>query len=138
MLCGYKPDKSHDDDHNDDDNDADDDDEEEEEDDDDSDDEDDEDDDEYDVEDNEDDSSAAGDADYLYCWERVLIPIARQFKPQLTIISAGFDAARSVSQFVVHSVYLFISYLVTPSKVESLPNLVHLFVISRAHIKFLA
>ena len=38
--------------------------------------------------------TAAGDADYLYCWERVLLPIARQFRPQLTLISAGFDAAK--------------------------------------------
>ena len=44
----------------------------------------------------ENDESAGGDSDYLYCWERLLIPIARQFKPELTIISAGFDAARSV------------------------------------------
>jgi len=36
----------------------------------------------------------AGDADYLHAWEQVLIPIARQFQPTLTLISAGFDAAR--------------------------------------------
>ena len=36
----------------------------------------------------------AGDADYLHAWEKVLLPIARQFQPSLTLISAGFDAAR--------------------------------------------
>jgi histone deacetylase 6 len=35
-----------------------------------------------------------GDADYLYAWEKLLVPLAAQFKPELTIISAGFDAAK--------------------------------------------
>ena len=34
----------------------------------------------------------AGDAEYLEAFERVLMPIARQFDPQLVLISAGFDA----------------------------------------------
>jgi histone deacetylase 6 len=35
-----------------------------------------------------------GDGDYKAAWDRVLMPIAREYKPQLVIISAGFDAAR--------------------------------------------
>jgi len=35
-----------------------------------------------------------GDADYLYAWEKVLLPLAKAFQPELTVISAGFDAAR--------------------------------------------
>ncbi|GFZ03510.1 histone deacetylase 5 [Actinidia rufa] len=34
-----------------------------------------------------------GDADYLAVWDHVLIPIAKDFSPDIVIISAGFDAA---------------------------------------------
>ncbi|KAI8613758.1 hypothetical protein BC830DRAFT_1043127, partial [Chytriomyces sp. MP71] len=34
-----------------------------------------------------------GDLDYLYVLERLLIPAAREFDPQMIIVSAGFDAA---------------------------------------------
>ena len=34
-----------------------------------------------------------GDAEYLAAFEEVLMPIARQFCPELVLISAGFDAA---------------------------------------------
>ncbi|KAK3037992.1 hypothetical protein RJ639_031579 [Escallonia herrerae] len=33
------------------------------------------------------------DSDYLAVWQHILIPVVRAFKPQMTIISAGFDAA---------------------------------------------
>lgn len=33
-----------------------------------------------------------GDAGYLYAFQRVLEPLAREFQPQLIILSAGFDA----------------------------------------------
>lgn len=35
-----------------------------------------------------------GDRDYLSAFEHIVMPIARHFQPDLTIISAGFDAAR--------------------------------------------
>ncbi|OCF43376.1 histone deacetylase 6/10 [Kwoniella heveanensis CBS 569] len=34
-----------------------------------------------------------GDADYIYAFQRILMPIAYEFAPDLVIISAGFDAA---------------------------------------------
>ncbi|TFK54417.1 histone deacetylase complex protein [Heliocybe sulcata] len=34
-----------------------------------------------------------GDADYLYAFYHIVMPIAREFAPELVIISAGFDAA---------------------------------------------
>ncbi|CAN6611217.1 histone deacetylase Hda1p [Trichomonascus vanleenenianus] len=34
-----------------------------------------------------------GDADYLYAFEKVIMPIAVEYDPDLVIISAGFDAA---------------------------------------------
>lgn len=34
-----------------------------------------------------------GDGDYIYAFERVILPIAREYSPDLVIISAGFDAA---------------------------------------------
>ena len=33
------------------------------------------------------------DADYLYAFQKCLMPIAYEFNPDLVIISAGFDAA---------------------------------------------
>ncbi len=35
-----------------------------------------------------------GDADHLAAFDRVLLPAAREFQPDLTIVSAGFDAAQ--------------------------------------------
>ncbi|KAK6543222.1 Histone deacetylase hda1 [Orbilia ellipsospora] len=34
-----------------------------------------------------------GDADYIYAFQRVIMPIAYEYEPDLVIISAGFDAA---------------------------------------------
>ncbi|OAD73442.1 hypothetical protein PHYBLDRAFT_112735 [Phycomyces blakesleeanus NRRL 1555(-)] len=34
-----------------------------------------------------------GDAEYIYAFEQVIMPIAREFAPSLVIVSAGFDAA---------------------------------------------
>ncbi|KAL5726035.1 histone deacetylase [Ranunculus cassubicifolius] len=35
-----------------------------------------------------------GDNDYIFAFQHVVLPIASEFAPDLTIISAGFDAAR--------------------------------------------
>ncbi|EKM54390.1 uncharacterized protein PHACADRAFT_196818 [Phanerochaete carnosa HHB-10118-sp] len=35
-----------------------------------------------------------GDADYIYAFQRIVMPIAMEFAPDLVIISAGFDAAK--------------------------------------------
>lgn len=35
-----------------------------------------------------------GDDEYLAVWEMLLLPIAREFQPNLVLVSAGFDAAR--------------------------------------------
>ncbi|XP_027168937.1 histone deacetylase 15 [Coffea eugenioides] len=35
-----------------------------------------------------------GDKDYIYAFQHIVIPIASEFAPDFTIISAGFDAAR--------------------------------------------
>ncbi|KAF7288691.1 hypothetical protein HMN09_01375100 [Mycena chlorophos] len=35
-----------------------------------------------------------GDADYLHAFQKIVMPIAMEFAPDLVIISAGFDAAR--------------------------------------------
>ncbi|KAL5749051.1 hypothetical protein ACOSP7_026090 [Xanthoceras sorbifolium] len=34
-----------------------------------------------------------GDADYLAVWDNILVPVAKEFDPDMIIISAGFDAA---------------------------------------------
>lgn len=33
-----------------------------------------------------------GDADYIAAWDHILIPVAKEFDPDMIIISAGFDA----------------------------------------------
>ncbi|KAL2652443.1 hypothetical protein R1flu_020571 [Riccia fluitans] len=38
--------------------------------------------------------SGIGDRDYIYAFLHIVLPIAKQFAPEMTIISAGFDAAR--------------------------------------------
>ena len=35
-----------------------------------------------------------GDDEYLVLWEKLLMPVAQEFKPDLDLVSAGFDAAR--------------------------------------------
>ncbi|GJE95460.1 histone deacetylase clr3 [Phanerochaete sordida] len=39
-------------------------------------------------------SKGMGDADYIYAFQRIVMPIAMEFAPDLVIISAGFDAAK--------------------------------------------
>ncbi len=39
-------------------------------------------------------SKLIGTQDYIYITERVLFPIAKEFKPDLILISSGFDSAR--------------------------------------------
>ncbi|GMN54275.1 hypothetical protein TIFTF001_023400 [Ficus carica] len=34
-----------------------------------------------------------GDADYFAAWDHILLPVAKEFNPDLIIVSAGFDAA---------------------------------------------
>ncbi|KAJ8752722.1 hypothetical protein K2173_007032 [Erythroxylum novogranatense] len=34
-----------------------------------------------------------GDADYFAVWDHILIPVAKEFEPDMIIVSAGFDAA---------------------------------------------
>lgn len=34
-----------------------------------------------------------GDDEYLVVWEKILMPVAQKFKPDLVLVSAGFDAA---------------------------------------------
>jgi len=33
-----------------------------------------------------------GDADYLAVWNHILIPVTKEFKPDIILLSAGFDA----------------------------------------------
>ncbi|KAL9181552.1 hypothetical protein ACHAXT_010357 [Thalassiosira profunda] len=37
---------------------------------------------------------AIGDDEYLVLWEKLLMPVAQEFDPDLILVSAGFDAAR--------------------------------------------
>ncbi|KAL3640533.1 hypothetical protein CASFOL_015501 [Castilleja foliolosa] len=38
-------------------------------------------------------SGRCGDADYLAVWDQILIPVAKEFNPDMIIVSAGYDAA---------------------------------------------
>ena len=37
------------------------------------------------------------DADYFAAWDHILLPVAKEFNPDLIIVSAGFDAGWSVN-----------------------------------------
>ena len=41
-----------------------------------------------------DDSQMIGDMDYIFLCEQFFFPIIREFKPDMIIISAGFDSAK--------------------------------------------
>ncbi|KAJ0047892.1 hypothetical protein Pint_16243 [Pistacia integerrima] len=38
-------------------------------------------------------NGSCGDADYLAVWDHILLPVAKEFAPDIIIVSAGFDAA---------------------------------------------
>ncbi|GFP87444.1 histone deacetylase 5 [Phtheirospermum japonicum] len=38
-------------------------------------------------------SGRCGDADYVAVWDQILIPVAKEFNPDMIIVSAGYDAA---------------------------------------------
>lgn len=40
-----------------------------------------------------------GDPDYLAVWDHILLPVARDYNPDLVIVSAGFDAGTIVYGF---------------------------------------
>ena len=51
-----------------------------------------------------------GDDEYLVVWEKLLMPVATEFGPDLVIVSAGFDAAQGGKfNFVYsyHSIYYY-------------------------------
>ena len=37
---------------------------------------------------------AMGDAEYIYAFHQIIVPIAYEYLPELVIISAGFDSGR--------------------------------------------
>ncbi|XP_055961170.1 histone deacetylase 18-like isoform X3 [Mercurialis annua] len=38
-------------------------------------------------------NTGCGDADYLAVWDHILLPVAKEFDPDMIIVSAGLDAA---------------------------------------------
>jgi len=50
------------------------------------------------------DQGRCGDADYLAAWDHILIPVAREFNPDVIFLSAGFDAGK-------HGLSIFLSYV---------------------------
>lgn len=42
-----------------------------------------------------------GDADYVAAWDHILLPVAKEFKPDIIIVSAGFDAGSWLHNFGV-------------------------------------
>lgn len=42
-----------------------------------------------------------GDADYLAVWDTVLIPVAKDFNPDMILVSAGFDAGIELFLFAM-------------------------------------
>ncbi|KAL8903630.1 MAG: hypothetical protein Q9207_003805, partial [Kuettlingeria erythrocarpa] len=58
-----------------------------------------------------------GDADYLYAFQQVVIPVAYDFDPDLVIIAAGFDAAigdQLGGCFVTPTCYAHMAHMLSP------------------------
>ncbi|KAI4242663.1 MAG: hypothetical protein L6R40_003884 [Gallowayella cf. fulva] len=58
-----------------------------------------------------------GDADYLYAFQQVIMPVAYDFNPDLVIIAAGFDAAigdQLGGCFVTPSCYAHMAHMLMP------------------------
>lgn len=47
-----------------------------------------------------------GDADYLYVWDRVVLPLLSEFKPDLILVPAGFDASEGDCHMVTGGYHL--------------------------------
>ena len=65
-----------------------------------------------------------GDAEYLAVWREILIPIGREFGPELVIIAAGFDAAegdRIEFRHGVGHVYGRVVHAIVPAAVVLAP-----------------
>ncbi|KAK9710117.1 Histone deacetylase hda1 [Basidiobolus ranarum] len=55
-----------------------------------------------------------GDADYLYVMNHIIMPIAREFSPEIVVVASGFDAAAGddIGEcFVTPSAYAHMTYL---------------------------
>lgn len=53
-----------------------------------------------------------GDADYLAVWDHILVPVAKEFAPDIILVSAGFDAGLELLLYPRYNVsisYVFIS-----------------------------
>ncbi|MCD6372705.1 MAG: histone deacetylase family protein [Thermococcus sp.] len=52
----------------------------------------------------------AGDDEYIYAWNEIVLPILAQFKPKLVVISAGFDGFLEESLTTLRLSELFFTY----------------------------
>lgn len=50
------------------------------------------------------------DSDYIYAFNKVIMPIAYEFSPDIVIVSAGFDAAAGIYTFWLLNVKIFVNY----------------------------
>lgn len=56
-----------------------------------------------------------GDAEYVALWEQLVLPVAREFAPDLILVSAGFDSGAGDEE----------GYLVTPAGYAALLEALH-------------
>ena len=47
-----------------------------------------------------------GDADYLYVWDRVVLPLLAEFRPELMLVPAGFDASEGDCNMITGGYHL--------------------------------
>lgn len=51
-------------------------------------------------------NARCGDADYFAVWDHILLPVAKEFNPDMIIVSAGFDAG-----LWLHNLRVFLFFL---------------------------
>ena len=61
---------------------------------------------------------AMGDGDYLSAFHQVILPIAREYNPQLVLVSSGFDSGRG-DPLVSSALSLYLSLLLVHCRVAT-------------------
>ena len=72
---------------------------------------------------------AMGDGDYLSAFHQVILPVAREYNPQLVIVSCGFDSGRDdpIASSYSHARLSFPHCISEPHHFSYLPPLSSLY-----------
>jgi histone deacetylase 6 len=52
-------------------------------------------------------NGGCGDADYFAVWDHILLPVAKEFNPDIILVSAGFDAGKWLHNLEFLFIYFY-------------------------------